>query len=67
MPDLVGKFRELDAMQFSFASVVEQAKFDLRGMGRKQREIDAQPVPGRAEREGQSFCDMRSSGRDGHV
>jgi hypothetical protein len=33
MPDLVGKFRELDAMQFSLASVVEQAKFDLRGMG----------------------------------
>jgi len=67
MPDLVGELRELDSMQFSLASDFEQTEFDLGGVRGKQREIDAEPISGRTEREGQSFRDMWSRVRDGHI
>ena len=50
MPDLVGEFREFDALHLSLAEMVEEAQFDLGGVGGKKREIDAPPIPGRAER-----------------
>lgn len=33
VPDFVGIFGEFDPLQFGFAAVVEQAEFDLGGMG----------------------------------
>ncbi len=60
--DLVGVFRQFDALQFDFAGVVEDAQFDFGGVGGKQREVDPQPIPGRTEREGQAFTDSRRLG-----
>ena len=40
--------------------VVEQAELDLGGMRRKEREIDAEPVPRRAERKRLAFADLGS-------
>src|SRR5262249_31989820 len=50
-PDLVGEFGQLDALELALAVDVEQAELDLAGMGGEQREIDADAVPGGAERE----------------
>ena len=52
VPDLVGVFGQLDALELALAVVVEQAELDLGRVGREQREIDAEPVPGGAERKG---------------
>ena len=46
---------QLDALELSLAVGVEQAQFDLGGMRRKDREIDAEPIPGRTERERPAF------------
>ncbi|MNO64513.1 hypothetical protein D3C76_552410 [compost metagenome] len=47
MPDLVGEFRQGDALDFFLAIGVEQAQFDLRGIGGKNCEVDARAVPRR--------------------
>ncbi|MNS14821.1 hypothetical protein D3C72_464460 [compost metagenome] len=60
--DLVGVFRQFDAFDLHFAGVVENAQFDLGGVGGKQGEIDTQPIPGRTQRKGQSFTDTRGLG-----
>src|SRR3954468_19791546 len=57
VPDFVGVFWEFDPLQFGLAVVVEQAELDLGGMGRKQREIDAEPVPGGAKRKRLALAD----------
>ena len=57
VPDLIGVFGQFDAFQFLLALAVEQAQLDLGGMRGKQRKVDAQPVPGCAQREGLAFSD----------
>ena len=37
VPDFVGVFRKFDALEFSFAAVVEQAELDLGGVGAENR------------------------------
>ena len=64
VPDVVGAFRHRDALGLALALAVEQAQFDLGGIGGKQREIGSAPVPGRTERVGSARRDasVRSSG-----
>lgn len=50
VPDFVGIFGKLDALELGFTGVVEQAELNLGGVGRKEREVDAEPIPGGAER-----------------
>ncbi len=50
VPDLIGVFRQLDALDLAATATLEQAQLDLGGVCRKQREIDAEPIPGGAER-----------------
>ena len=50
VPDILGALRQRDALELAPALVVEQAKLDLLGIGGKQREVRAAPVPGRAQR-----------------
>ena len=50
VPDFVGIFGQHDARFLTAAGAIEQAQLDLFGMRRKDREIDALAVPGRAER-----------------
>ncbi len=57
MPDLVGIFGKLDALALGFAGIVEQAEFNLGGMGGKQREVDAESIPGGAERKRSALGD----------
>ncbi|MNN57835.1 hypothetical protein D3C81_1728440 [compost metagenome] len=57
--DLVGVFGQLDALDFLFATGVEQAQLDLGGVGREQGEVDPKPVPGSAEGEGHAFANAR--------
>src|SRR5690606_6071174 len=45
MPDLVGIFGQLDALELPLAVAVEQAQLDLGRMRREQREIDPFTVP----------------------
>ena len=52
VPDLVGVFRQHDAVDLALARGVEQAELDLFGVRREQREVDALAVPGGAERIG---------------
>ena len=59
VPDLVGIFRKHDARLLLAAGAVEQAQFDLFGMRRKKREIDAPAVPGRAQRIGTARPHLR--------
>ena len=40
VPDLVGVFRQFDALDLGLAALVEQAQFDTRGMRREQGEVD---------------------------
>ena len=56
VPDLVGEFRQLDALDFALAVVVEKAELDLGGVGGKQREVDPEPGPCRAAREGHTLA-----------
>ncbi|MOA29840.1 hypothetical protein D3C78_1508800 [compost metagenome] len=60
--DLVGVFRQLDAFDFLLAGGVEQAQFDLGGVGREQREVDPQAIPGCPQGEGQAFANARRLG-----
>jgi hypothetical protein len=55
VPDLVGEFRQLDPFDLHLPGVVEETELDLGGMGGEEREVHAQPVPVRAEREGGSL------------
>ena len=57
VPDLVGEFRQGDALDFCLAIGIEQAQFNLGGIGRKDREVDARAVPRRTQRIGQAFTD----------
>ncbi|MCY1352256.1 hypothetical protein D9M69_385450 [compost metagenome] len=61
MPDLVGVFGQVDALQLGFAAGIEQAQLDLGGVGREQREIDPQAVPGGAQRKGMPLADARAT------
>lgn len=45
VPDVLGSFRQRDAFELAPALAVEQAEFDAGGVGRKQREIRAPPIP----------------------
>ncbi|MNM24079.1 hypothetical protein D3C81_345030 [compost metagenome] len=56
MVDLVGVFGQFDALDLVFAAGVEQAQFDLGGVGREQGEVDAQAIPVGAEGKGQAFA-----------
>ena len=60
--DLIGVFRQLDALEFDFSGVVENAQLDLGGVGGKQSKVHPQTIPGRTEREGQAFTDSRRLG-----
>jgi hypothetical protein len=55
VPDFIGVFRQFDAGGFGFAGGIEQADFDLGGIGGKQGEVDAMAVPMGAERMRQAF------------
>ena len=44
--------RQRDALQLAPAARIEQAEFDSLGVGRKEREVDAFAIPGRAEGKG---------------
>src|SRR6185503_2551042 len=59
MPDLVGKFRQLDAFDLRRAGAVEQAKLDLGCVGGEQREVDAFAVPDGAARVGKTFAKLK--------
>src|SRR4051812_32345302 len=49
VPDILGAFRQLDALQFAAPLTVEQAQFHLLRVRRKQREVGAPTVPACAE------------------
>ena len=55
MPDLVSVLRQGDALDLAPAALLEQAELDLGGVGREQGKVDAEPVPGGAERIGEAF------------
>ncbi|MNM86533.1 hypothetical protein D3C81_986890 [compost metagenome] len=57
--DLIGVFRQLDTFELDLAAGIEQAQLDLGGVGREQREVDPQPIPGSPQGEGQAFADAR--------
>ncbi|VVO70325.1 hypothetical protein PS732_01289 [Pseudomonas fluorescens] len=57
--DLVGVFREFDAFELDFACIIEDAQFNLGGVGGEQGKVHPQAIPGRAEREGQTLTDSR--------
>jgi hypothetical protein len=52
VPHVVGALGQSDALDLAPAFLVEQAQFDLLGMGTEQREVRAATVPGRAKRMG---------------
>ncbi len=64
VPDLVRVFGQFDPLDLALALVVEQAQFDLGGVGREHGEVHPQPVPGGTERIGQTLQDARA-GRTG--
>jgi len=55
VPHLVGVLGQRDALGLA-AGVVEKTQFHLGGVRGKQREVDAQAIPRRAERIGQTFA-----------
>ncbi len=57
VPNFIRVFRKLNALEFAFASVVEQTKFDLGGVGGKQSKIYPQSIPSSTERERLTFAD----------
>ena len=67
MVDLVRVFGQLDAFELMLAGGVEQAQLDLGGIGRKQGEVDAQPIPGGAEGKGLAFADAGWGNRAGFL
>src|SRR5690606_3181521 len=54
MPDFVGTFGQGQAAQFLAAVFIKDAEFDAGGVGRENREVDAQPVAGCAQRVGRA-------------
>src|SRR5579871_392968 len=50
VPDLVGLFLHMDAVQFASPGLVEQAEFDLLRVFRKECEINAFAIPVSAQR-----------------
>ena len=60
VPDILGAFWQCDALDLAAAMAVEQAKLDLFGVCRKQREIASAPVPCGSQR-------MRRTGRNPHT
>ena len=50
VPDLIGVFGQDQPFDLTLARRVEQAEFDLFGMGGEEREIDALAIPVGAER-----------------
>jgi hypothetical protein len=52
VPDFVGIFRQLDAFDFPLAIFVKETELHLGRMCGEQCEIDAEAIPGRAQREG---------------
>ena len=52
VPDVLGPFRQRDALEFAPALAVEQAKSTLRRICGEQREIRSAAVPGRPQRRG---------------
>ena len=50
VPDLFGPGRQRQALDLAPARGVEEAEVDLRRMGGEQGEVDATPIPDRAER-----------------
>ena len=65
VPNLVGLFLDLDALQFAPSALIEQAQLHLVGMLRKQGEVDTLPIPGRTSRVG--FPRPDSSNRIDHL
>src|SRR5262249_406321 len=65
VPDLVGTQRQAEALRLMPTVVLEQAEIHGARMGRKQREIDATAVPGRAKRLGHAVVEMDHRGRSG--
>ncbi|MNS67555.1 hypothetical protein D3C72_1008100 [compost metagenome] len=63
--DLVGVLGQFDAFEFHLAGVVEQAQFNLGGVGGKQSEVDSQSIPGGTQRKGQAFADSCGFGTRG--
>jgi hypothetical protein len=51
VPDLIRALGQGDAIGFPASERIEETQFDLRGMRGEQREVDALPVPARAERQ----------------
>src|SRR5215472_511242 len=51
VPNLVGVFRQLYALELGPAIQVEETDLDLGGVSGKDREVDAEPIPGRTKRE----------------
>src|SRR5207245_10352185 len=60
VPDILGAFWQCDALNLAAAMAVEQAKLDLFGVCRKQRETASAPVPCGSQR-------MRRTGRNPHT
>ena len=60
VPDLVGIFRQRHPVDLAGAGLVEQAQLDLGRIGREQGEIDAEAVPGGAQRVGPAGPDHRA-------
>ena len=56
VPNLVRVFRQHDSIDLVLATRIEQAEFDLGRIGREQREIDAEPIPGGAQRVGEALA-----------
>ena len=56
VPNLVGVFRQLDALELGSAIAVEEADLDPCGVSGKYREVDAEPIPGRTKRERSPFA-----------
>src|ERR1700704_3624261 len=50
VPDLVGVFRHLEALDLAPPRRVEQAELELGGVSGKDGEVDAESVPGGAQR-----------------
>ena len=55
VPDLVGVLRQHDPFQLPPPVPIEQAQFDLGGMGGEESEIHTQAIPGSAQRKGKTF------------
>src|ERR1700761_8790207 len=61
VPDFVGILGKVDAFELALSTRIEETEFDSGGVGGKERKIDAQTVPGRAERKRLTFAYARSS------